>query len=386
MYSLKQLVISGRKRRWILMDLETSLPLLYPLRYHIDHLAFRSLSTQSASLQSVKFFYEFWRQKYGVSFCYSFYSSDHNPDIAVGEMPAFWMYLENGHNVQSNVLSLTRVTKANSLTHTVRVRAVIHFISFLINTYISPAYRDDSPKALSLLASRLHTRLQLLLLECSSIKPNLKGDKFSLIVTTVDEAYEPRKNAPSLKNAWANRVLELDKQDYIFLSIYIAKLRPKTDKHDFIFTSSQQSAKPLSYTSVHSIFSKIDQVFTNQYPEYKSPLYSDSLQRLTPHTTRHTWAFLTLQKIWHLKYLKSQQNKTHFIAEVPSLSGIMEEAKDELRLMGGWSPTSQMPDLYAKRFLSEQANAANVQRIIQDNAALHNTLDTIMDRYNDDII
>ncbi len=321
MYSLKQLVISGRKRRWILMDLETSLPLLYPLRYHIDHLAFRSLSTQSASLQSVKFFYEFWRQKYGVSFCYSFYSSDHNPDIAVGEMPAFWMYLENGHNVQSNVLSLTRVTKANSLTHTVRVRAVIHFISFLINTYISPAYRDDSPKALSLLASRLHTRLQLcrenyrtltsnkfsqhshssqgfqslsgamvlslygiitpssaqkhnplnpfpsghlqfrnfliirlllnyglrtgelLLLECSSIKPNLKGDKFSLIVTTVDEAYEPRKNAPSLKNAWANRVLELDKQDYIFLSIYIAKLRPKTDKHDFIFTSSQQSAK-----------------------------------------------------------------------------------------------------------------------------------------------
>ncbi|EOX0267724.1 site-specific integrase, partial [Escherichia coli] len=348
--------------------------------------------------------------------------------------------------------------------HTVRVRAVIHFISFLINTYISPAYRDDSPKALSLLASRLHTRLQLcrenyrtltsnkfsqhshssqgfqslsgamvlslygiitpssaqkhnplnpfpsghlqfrnfliirlllnyglrtgelLLLECSSIKPNLKGDKFSLIVTTVDEAYEPRKNAPSLKNAWANRVLELDKQDYIFLSIYIAKLRPKTDKHDFIFTSSQQSAKPLSYTSVHSIFSKIDQVFTNQYPEYKSPLYSDSLQRLTPHTTRHTWAFLTLQKIWHLKYLKSQQNKTHFIAEVPSLSGIMEEAKDELRLMGGWSPTSQMPDLYAKRFLSEQANAANVQRIIQDNAALHNTLDTIMDRYNDDII
>lgn len=312
MYSLKQLVISGRKRRWILMDLETSLPLLYPLRYHIDHLAFRSLSTQSASLQSVKFFYEFWRQKYGVSFCYSFYSSDHNPDIAVGEMPAFWMYLENGHNVQSNVLSLTRVTKANSLTHTVRVRAVIHFISFLINTYISPAYRDDSPKALSLLASRLHTRLQL----CRENYRTLTSNKFS----------------------------------------------------------------------VHSIFSKIDQVFTNQYPEYKSPLYSDSLQRLTPHTTRHTWAFLTLQKIWHLKYLKSQQNKTHFIAEVPSLSGIMEEAKDELRLMGGWSPTSQMPDLYAKRFLSEQANAANVQRIIQDNAALHNTLDTIMDRYNDDII
>lgn len=37
------------------MDMESCLPLLYPLRYHIDHLAHRSLSTQSASLQSVKF-------------------------------------------------------------------------------------------------------------------------------------------------------------------------------------------------------------------------------------------------------------------------------------------------------------------------------------------
>jgi hypothetical protein len=64
----------------------------------------------------------------------------------------------------------------------------------------------------------------------------------------------------------------------------------------------------------------------------------------------------------------------------------MEEAKDELRLMGGWSPTSQMPDLYAKRFLSEQANTANIQRIIQDNAALQNTLNTIMDKYNDEFI
>lgn len=75
------------------MDTETSMPLLHPLRYHIDHLAFRSLPTQSASLQSVKFFYEFWNHKYGVSFCYSFYSFGHNPDIAVSDMPSFWLYI-----------------------------------------------------------------------------------------------------------------------------------------------------------------------------------------------------------------------------------------------------------------------------------------------------
>ncbi|QIZ53215.1 site-specific integrase [Dickeya zeae] len=444
------------------MDMETCLPLFYPLRYHIEHLAHRSLSTQSASLQAVKFFYEFWLQKHRITFCYSFYSSGHNPDIAIGEMPAFSLYLENGRVIKSNLLPFTAVSASHDSTNAARFRAVIHFISFLINTYISPAYRDDSPKVLSRLASRLHTRLhlcrehyrilapgkssqashnyqgfqsltnamvaslygiiapssvqkhnplnpfpfgylqfrnflivrlllnyglrigELLLLECSSIKSNLKGDKFSLIVTTVEDGYDPRKNAPSLKNVWANRVLELDKQDYSFLSIFIKKIRPKTDNHDFIFTSGHGASKPLSYTAVHSIFSKIDDVFTDNHSEYKSPLYFDSLQRLTPHTTRHTWAYLTLQRIYRLKYSKNQSSRNHLAVEVPSLSGLMEEAKDELRLMGGWSPRSKMPDLYARRFLSEQANIANIQRITQDNTDLNEILNTVIGECNDE--
>ncbi|ENR5393943.1 site-specific integrase [Providencia rettgeri] len=463
MYSLNQLAISDYKRQWILMDMATCLPLLYPLRYHIDHLAHRSLSTQNASLQAVKFFYEFWQQKHRVTFCYSFYSSGHNPDIAIGEMPDFLLYLENGRIIQSKRLPFTTVSETHGSTNAARFRAVVHFISFLINTYISPTFCDDSPKALSLVASRLHTRLhlcrdnyrtlttprkssqrshssqgfqsltgamvislygiiapsspqkhnplnpfpfgylqfrnflivrlllnyglrigELLLLERSSIKSNIKGDKFSLIITTVEDGYDPRKNAPSLKNVWANRVLELDKQDYSFLSIYIGKIRPKTDNHDFIFTSDRRAGKPLSYAAIRSVFSKVEQVFTDNHPEYKSPLYFDSLQKLTPHTTRHTWAYLTLQRIYRLKYLKNQSNRKHLAVELPTLSGLMEEAKDELRLMGGWSPTSQMPDLYAKRFLSEQANLANIQRIAQDNTALNEILNIITDEYNDE--
>lgn len=82
--------------------------------------------------------------------------------------------------------------------------------------------------------------------------------------------------------------------------------------------------------------------------------------------------------------MKYQSNRKHLAVELPTLSGLMEEAKDELRLMGGWSPTSQMPDLYAKRFLSEQANLANIQRIAQDNTALNEILNIIMDEYNDE--
>ncbi len=121
---------------------------------------FRSLSTQSASLQAVKFFYEFWLQKHGVTFCYSFYASGHNPCIAIEEMSAFSHYLENGRVSQSNLWAFTPVSTSHSFTNAARFRAVALFIAFLINTYVSPVYRDDSPKALSLQASRLHTRLR----------------------------------------------------------------------------------------------------------------------------------------------------------------------------------------------------------------------------------
>ncbi|PLK74738.1 site-specific integrase, partial [Klebsiella pneumoniae] len=97
----------------------------------------------------------------------------------------------------------------------------------------------------------------------------------------------------------------------------------------------------------HSMFSKIYDVLSKKFPEYKSHSYFDVLQRLTPHVTRHTWAYLTLKKIYHIKYLKSKSTRKYASVALPD-TGLMEEAKEELRLMGGWSPKSQMPDFLAK--------------------------------------
>lgn len=424
------------------MDIKTNLPLLYPLRYHVDHLAYRSLSTQSASLQAIKFFYEFWLQKYGTTFCYSFYTSGHNPIVAIEEMAAFYQYLVSGRLIPSNAYALPLEIKTSGFTNAARIRAVIRFIAFLINTYISPSYQDGTPKELSRQAARLHTRLmickdsyrsltrhshpisaqnfqsmsmemvislykiiipcsqqknnprnpfpqgfiqfrnylivrlllnyglrvgELLLLECRSIKSNIQGDKFSLIITMLDDNVDSRKYAPSLKNTYSNRILELDKQDYDLLNIYIQKIRPKTNTHNFIFTSSQNGENPLSYNAVHAIFSEIDIAFSRFNPEYKSSDYYDSLRKLTPHVTRHTWAYLTLRKIYISKYKRIRGGDSFSIMDL-STFGLMTEAKDELRLLGGWSLKSQMPDVYAKRFLSEQANAANIHRVQADNA------------------
>jgi hypothetical protein len=46
-----------------------------------------------------------------------------------------------------------------------------------------------------------------------------------------------------------------------------------------------------------------------------------------------------------------------------SEKGLLEEAKDELRKLGGWSVDSQIPNLYAARFIQEKANDSNIARI-----------------------
>ncbi|HGU6635013.1 TPA: site-specific integrase [Klebsiella oxytoca] len=428
------------------MDVTVCLPALYPLRYLVDHLGYRSLSTQSASLQAIKFFYEFWFMKHRTTFCYSFYCSGHDPGIAIHEIANFFQYLENSR-LLSFVPKALPFKHSSCMTNAARVRAVIRFIGYLIATYVSPYYMNETPKELSRHASHLNTRLlickeefktlersnqkyysrviqgfqsmtadmvenvyrivvpsskhknnflnpfpsgfiqlrnyliirlmlnyglrvgELLLLECASIKSSVRGDKFSLIISMPRNMTDPRKHAPSLKNEFSHRVLELDKIDYEFLMIYIQRIRKNSMAHEFIFASSQNPESPLSYNTVHLIFSEIDRVFSLNYPECKSAEPFDNLIKFKPHVTRHTWAYLTLKKLYHLKNKRLIGACNDFSKNSLSI-GVMDEAKEALRLLGGWSIKSQMPDLYAKRFLSEQANAANIQRILQHNSDL----------------
>ncbi|TCL42506.1 hypothetical protein EDC47_13114 [Raoultella planticola] len=157
-FILTQLNINQRQRLWALMDTHTRQPLLYPLIYLIDQLALRSSATQSASLQALKFFYEFWHQKHGVTFCFSFYSSNHNPLIAIDELTAFFHYLENTHlYVPALTIRSTTQTTPQRRTNIRHIHSVIRFIRYLINTYISPRYNWVEPLAVPLVESIFST-------------------------------------------------------------------------------------------------------------------------------------------------------------------------------------------------------------------------------------
>ncbi|MGS4726416.1 site-specific integrase [Citrobacter farmeri] len=221
---------------------------------------------------------------------------------------------------------------------------------------------------------------ELLLLECSSVKASISGDKFSLIISMPQNMTDPRTHAPSLKNEYSHRVLELDKADYEFLIIYMQKIRRKSITHNFIFASRQNPESPLSYNAVHLIFSEIDKVFSLNYPECKSAERFDALMKFTPHVTRHTWAYLTIKKLYNLQNKRFNGAGNDFVKNSLSI-GVMDEAKETLRLLGGWSIKSQMPELYAKRFLSEQANAENIHRLLQHDSELDYLMKELFDGY-----
>ncbi len=246
--------------------------------------------------------------KHRTTFCYSFYCSGHDPGIAIHEIANFFQYLENSR-LLSFVPKALPFKHSSCMTNAARVRAVIRFIGYLIATYVSPYYMNETPKELSRHASHLNTRLlickeefktlersnqkyysrviqgfqsmtadmvenvyrivvpsskhknnflnpfpsgfiqlrnyliirlmlnyglrvgELLLLECASIKSSVRGDKFSLIISMPRNMTDPRKHAPSLKNEFSHRVLELDKIDYEFLMIYIQRIRKNSMAH-----------------------------------------------------------------------------------------------------------------------------------------------------------
>ena len=199
---------------------------------------------------------------------------------------------------------------------------------------------------------------ELMLLTKRSIKKSLNSDSYSLIITNTDDEHDPRQRKPSIKNEQSYRVIKLDSMDYKFLMLYIEKIR-NFNNSDILFTSLKPPYSPLSYSSINAIFKTIEQAFRASHPVYFDDTNIDSIQKLTPHVCRHTWAYITLAFA-----IKKYRNESAS-ALTQSNDEIMLKALEDLRVLGGWSANSIMPSYYAKRFIVDSANLMNLQRISQ---------------------
>ena len=411
----------------ILFDASATLPCLYPLLYSTTVLRFQSFATQQSDMLALKFWYEFWYQKYSTLFCESFLNSKYEPEIFLNEIDNFIVFLENNKKLETNLIRLRSNIDANYMTITQRLRSLFKYFVYLLDEYWNIRYQDITIKELTnrrkkidlflLNKKRIFSKFskhsltvkseinhnfksltnemvamlykiirpdqsakinidnpfstkshqlrnflmvhlmmnyglrvgELMLLTKRSIKKSLNSDSYSLIITNTDDEHDSRQRKPSIKNEQSYRVIKLDSMDYKFLMLYVEKIR-NFNNSDILFTSLKPPYSPLSYSSINAIFKTIEQAFKTSHPVYFDDTNIDSIQKLTPHVCRHTWAYITLAFA-----IKKYRNES-----VSPLSQsndeIMQKALEDLRVLGGWSANSIMPSYYAKRFIVDSSN------------------------------
>ncbi|WP_299011892.1 site-specific integrase [uncultured Shewanella sp.] len=438
MYSIKRFKFRNNTEvNDVCLMFDESKPVMYALLYFSDRLISKAPTTQYASFQAIKLFYQYWQSKFGESFCKSFYQADHNPELAVIEFGDFYTGL-----CSRNPNHFNKYDQMSPQTADIRAKAVIQFLEYLVDKYVSGYYLEETSQSINEQQKYLFKRLndnrnsikngnklisarpsqyifksltrdmvaaiyriilpsnlnkkndlnpfkrkdiqlrnfliirlllnyglrvgELLLLEKQSLKTNISGSTYNLIISNLSDSSEDiRRIRPRIKNQFSVRIIELEKIDYEFLMIYLGEIRPKQSNHQILFSSQNTPYSPLTYESIRAIFSAVDRAFSVNNPEFKDSNYIDSIASLTPHVARHTWATMTLS------YLYESIGRNHEAAQKITHSNmntgrIMDEAKEQLRTVGGWALKSTIPDRYAKRFLSEQANRSNVQRIQHD--------------------
>ncbi|MFT7681650.1 MAG: integrase [Moritella dasanensis] len=196
-------------------------------------------------------------------------------------------------------------------------------------------------------------RGEINLLETDSFKPslhNLNGvTSYYITVTNCDDEENVEG---SIKTETSHRTLKITKVHYNYLCFYVNNLRLRLiEEHEDCDSSilflSTQSPKPLCLRMLNKIFESLTEALHQHFPDIADLKSMEYMASCHPHKLRHTWA---VSQLYHL---------------VDEQKMSITDAKDLLRVNGGWSIKSEMPDHYGRRFLADKANAANLRHVLQ---------------------
>lgn len=212
-------------------------------------------------------------------------------------------------------------------------------------------------------------------------QPDSHGNiKYLLRVQNLpDGVDDPRKKPITLKTEASTRVIELDLDDYCYLTVFVdsyraplfSKEHPKYVRTDYgiLFTTNRGKCQPLGYDAIRKFYQKIDKHFIALHPYYRSNNPLLNMVNLTPHVGRHTWAYITLEFIYN-ELLKDELKLGKQYGISSRMTGLLDAAANQLRPLGGWSDLSRMPYKYAKMFVERVANDSNLKRTSQDKKAV----------------
>ena len=236
----------------------------------------------------------------------------------------------------------------------------------LINVHNFMEYRNYF---IYLFAMKYGLRIgEILLLKKSSFKTSYSKSKYYMLVDNLlDDEEETRiSSTPAIKTKDSQRTLQVTKNHYRYVTVYF-ELFEYFFNTDFLICSGHGATKgnPLAYKTALKVFKDKEEVLRKERPELFDDTNYEYIKALSPHPLRHTWAYENLDRIY--------QEKKQLFQKAGGLDahGIMEEAKSELRQLGGWSVKSEMPSRYAARFIGVNANKALAEMNTQERESLN---------------
>jgi len=180
-------------------------------------------------------------------------------------------------------------------------------------------------------------RGELHLLTTKSFKPNKRKNGYYISVTNCeDKGVAKKKHDSSIKTLASHRSISIEENLYKELVFYVENIRNETSS-DRLFD--------LSHRMINYIFEKFTTVIHKNFPDTLDVYSEEYIASIYPHKLRHTWA------VSQLRYLVEVVGKS------------LDEAKDEIRPLGGWSIESDEPERYGRRYIELVANKNNLERM-----------------------
>ncbi len=181
-------------------------------------------------------------------------------------------------------------------------------------------------------------RSEMLLIKLSDIHWHSK--KLS-VVNLEDERIDSRALAPQFKTH--ERMLQMSDdliwalQEYIDTHRIMTKGSPEAKKHPFLLVSHRRNeGRPLSIKALDGVFPRVGKV-------------ARELAHIHPHILRHDSVYTMLESMREdLEKLTPEDRTT--------------QVQKTLTWMFGWSPESNMPNLYGAKFWKEEADKAMKKR------------------------
>jgi len=204
-----------------------------------------------------------------------------------------------------------------------------------LNPFRSAAARLRAWLMVNLLLLCGFRRGEMLLLAVDALKHDVDpatGDMAHWInVTTTDEDVDRRSTRPSIKTAQSHRQVPVSESLAALYERYVAEARAGSPTHSFLLTS--RSGEPLSAESVTKILQQLSAALgSGALKAFRDR--AGGKMHISPHDLRHTCATARFSM-----FMKVEPNR--------------ELALQRMRAFFGWSPTSEMPEIYARAAIQD---------------------------------